>query len=390
MKTRTQSPDGATYCDISPQVDDIYNRIAWQEIKSDKLGFIRKICIGIPRIWYFSSTSRKTLAAEFLGWPLLLLAVLGTPALLLRRPNYLPILLPLVFTTLAFAAVQCHYRYSMPIAGLLITYSAAGLLTILGKPFGPLGRRGARGRAKPAKERLTSLSYFFPAHNEVDNIGLVVDDALRILPDVANEFEIIIVDDGSTDGTREAADALVEQHPQVRVVHHETNKGYGGALQSGFAASRFDYIAFTDGDRQFDLSDINRFVEEIADCDHVIGYRRKRVDPIIRTINAKAYKALVRLVLGLGVRDIDCAFKLFRADQVKGIKLRSSGALISAEMLTKLALSGALIKEVPVTRLPRVMGEQSGAKLKVILRMFGELPSLYLSILRQPPNPVKD
>lgn len=221
--------------------------------------------------------------------------------------------------------------------------------------------------------RLSSLSVFFPCHNEVENIERVVARALEVLPEVADEFELIIVNDGSDDGTRELADELAQTHAQVRAAHHEKNRGYGGALQSGFAASRYDYIFLTDGDGQFDIGEITKLIDLLPEADMSVGWRIKRADSFIRLVNAKAYCTMIRLLFGLTVKDIDCAFKLIPRRVIEAVDLHSEGALISAELLIKARHAGFTHAQVGVNHYPRLAGEQSGAKLSVILRMFREL-----------------
>ena len=159
--------------------------------------------------------------------------------------------------------------------------------------------------------RVVRLSYFFPAHNEEANLEGLVREALETLPRIADTFEIIAVNDGSKDRTREIADRLAAEHPGVvRAIHHERNRGYGGALRSGFEAARFDLLCFTDGDRQFRVADLARLTARMAEPDGpdvVAGYRIKRADPFIRIAYARTYKLANRIFFGLRVRDVDCA-----------------------------------------------------------------------------------
>jgi len=226
----------------------------------------------------------------------------------------------------------------------------------------------------PHQPKLAGISFFFPAHNEQDNIRPMVTGALGFLPHITPNFEIIVVNDGSSDQTSNVAHALAKQHTQVRVVDHEANLGYGAALKSGIRAARYPWIFFTDGDRQFDITELPLLLDALQEENSaVIGYRIKRSDPGHRTINAFLYKSLIRLLFGLNVRDIDCAFKLLKTDNVQTIPLKSDGALISAEMLIRLKRRGVKILEVGVHHYPRLTGRQSGANIKVVLRMFCEL-----------------
>jgi glycosyltransferase involved in cell wall biosynthesis len=218
--------------------------------------------------------------------------------------------------------------------------------------------------------RVARLSYFFPAHNEEANLEGLVDEALATLPLLAETFEVIAVDDGSRDATPSIADDLAARHPGVvRAVHHPTNLGYGAALRSGFAASRYELVAFTDGDRQFHVADIGRLAARLSADDApdvVVGFRIKRADPVIRTAYARAYRLANRIFFGLKVTDVDCACKLFRRDALEGIHVESDGAFFSAELLIKLGAAGRTIAEVGVPHYPRTAGSATGAKPSVI------------------------
>lgn len=220
--------------------------------------------------------------------------------------------------------------------------------------------------------RVARLSYFFPAHNEEANLAGLVEEALATLPSLADAFEIIAVNDGSRDQTGAIADELAAAHPGVvRAIHHPTNLGYGAALRSGFAAARYDLVAFTDGDRQFRIEDLGRLTARLAEADApdvVAGYRIKRADPIIRTIYAKAYRLANRVFFGLTVTDVDCACKLFRREVLDGLRVESGGAFFSAELLIKLRAAGRAVVEVGVPHYPRTAGSPTGAKPQVILR----------------------
>jgi glycosyltransferase involved in cell wall biosynthesis len=220
--------------------------------------------------------------------------------------------------------------------------------------------------------RLPELSYFFPAHNEEANLEPLVAEALATLPTLADRFEIIAVNDGSTDATAGIADRLASEHPDVvRAVHHPTNLGYGAALRSGFRAARYAHVAFTDGDRQFHVEDLGRLTERMAATDRpdvVVGFRIKRADPFVRTAYARMYKLANRTWFGLRVRDVDCACKLFRREALEGIRVESGGAFFSAELLIKLEASGRSVAEVGVPHYPRTAGSQTGARVSVVWR----------------------
>jgi glycosyltransferase involved in cell wall biosynthesis len=234
----------------------------------------------------------------------------------------------------------------------------------------------------PAPARLPELSYFFPAHNEEPNLEPLVEEALATLPSLADRFEIVIVDDGSRDATPRIADRLAAAHPDVvRAVHHPTNLGYGAALRSGFRASRYGHIAFTDGDRQFRVADLGRLSARMAAADRpdvVVGFRIKRADPFVRTAYARIYRFANRVWFGLRVTDVDCACKLFRREALDGVRVASGGAFFSAEMLIKLRASGRTVVEVGVPHHPRTAGSQTGAKVSVVWRAVKDFWSLRL------------
>ena len=236
--------------------------------------------------------------------------------------------------------------------------------------------------------RLPELSYFFPAHNEESNLEPLVDEALATLPSLADRFEIVIVDDGSRDGTGAIADRLVTDHPGiVRVVHHPVNRGYGAAIRSGLRAARFAFVAFTDGDRQFKVADLGRLTERMSRADApdvVIGFRIKRADPLIRTIYARSYRLANRLFFGLRATDVDCACKLFRREALAGIRVESGGAFLSAELLIKLRARGRSVVEVGVPHYPRTAGSPTGAKPQVIVRAVRDFWSLRLRLWASP------
>jgi len=233
------------------------------------------------------------------------------------------------------------------------------------------GARASEATGSTAR-RVKELSFFFPAHNEEANLEALVDEALGALPELAEKFEIIAVDDGSRDRTPALADELAGKHPDVfRVVHHPTNLGYGAALRSGFGATRFGLIAFIDGDRQFRVADVARLTERFAAADApdvVVGYRIGRADPLIRRWYARIYHLSNRVFFGVRVRDIDCACKLFKREALVPVRISSGGAFFTAELLIKLRYEGRRLAEVGIPHYPRTAGSQTGAKPKVVLR----------------------
>jgi glycosyltransferase involved in cell wall biosynthesis len=225
------------------------------------------------------------------------------------------------------------------------------------------------------------LTFFFPAFNEEENVAETVRRALdEIGPLVDGSIEVLIVDDGSTDRTPQIADELAAADPRVRV-HHQANRGYGGALRAGFAHASGELICFSDGDLQFDLREMGRLLDRLNDrarkpVDVVIGYRIKRRDPPHRIFIAKTYNAIASVVFGLRVRDIDCAMKLFRRKVFDGLPLGTDSPFLSAEMLIKLKARGERIAQVGVTHYPRAAGTNTGASFRKILRTFRDIARL--------------
>jgi glycosyltransferase involved in cell wall biosynthesis len=224
------------------------------------------------------------------------------------------------------------------------------------------------------------LTFFFPAFNEEENLAETVRRALdEIGPLVDGSIEVLAIDDGSTDRTPELADALAADDPRVRV-HHQPNRGYGGALRAGFENARGELIGFSDGDLQFDLREMSRLLDRLADSsrpvDAVIGYRLKRRDPPHRIFIAKTYNAVVSVLFGLRVRDIDCAMKLFRREVFDGLRLETDSPFLSAELLIKLRARGERMAQVGVTHYPRAAGTNTGASFRKILRTFRDIGKL--------------
>jgi glycosyltransferase involved in cell wall biosynthesis len=222
-----------------------------------------------------------------------------------------------------------------------------------------------------------SLSLVLPAHNEADNIREVVTRALTVLPAFTDAIEIIIVNDGSRDATPGIATELATADARVLVVHHQRNRGYGAALRSGFAASTGDYVMFMDADRQFDIADIRLLSPFVADFDIVAGFRMERSDPIHRRVFAEVFNVTVRVLFGVHLRDIDCAFKIFRGDLLRELELTSPGALINTEIQAKLRRRRARLAQVGVHHYPRVAGSATGGSPRVIARAMRETIRLW-------------
>jgi len=234
----------------------------------------------------------------------------------------------------------------------------------------------SKNRLDSNKESAVSVSVFFPCYNEQDNVTRTTEQALDVLERLDIDFEIIIVDDGSSDATGQIAEKLAEQYSRVKVVHHNTNLGYGAALQSGFKAATRELVFYTDGDGQFDINEMPALLPLMEQYDIVSCYRLNRQDPFLRKLNGWCWTKLVCLLFGMKISDIDCAFKLYKRKIFDDIELLSTGALIDTEILARAAKKGYRITQKPVHHYPRTAGEQTGANFRVILRAFKELLKL--------------
>lgn len=225
-----------------------------------------------------------------------------------------------------------------------------------------------------------SLSLVLPAHNEEANIEIVVTEALDMLPHYAGEFEIIVVNDGSRDRTGEIVDALAAGDRRVRAIHHPRNRGYGGALTTGFQAATGDYVMFMDADRQFNIADLGLLAPFVGNFDIVAGFRMERNDPFHRRVFAEIFNLAVRILFGVHLRDIDCAFKVFHGDLLRSIELTAPGALINTEIQAKARRQGATLEQVGVHHYPRVAGMATGGNWRVIARAMKETIHLWWSM----------
>lgn len=232
---------------------------------------------------------------------------------------------------------------------------------------------------------MPSLSISFPAYNEEANIGQAVQDALCVAARLTDDYEVIVVDDGSADQTAEAVRDLERQHPQVRLIEHEVNKGYGAAVFDGLVGGTKEWAFFTDGDLQFVLDEVEKLWAVREEGDLIIGYRAPRQDPFVRKLNGFGWTWLTNVLFGYVSRDVDCAFKLIRRQALNAVAphVASRGATFSAEFLVRAKKMGYRFQEVPVTHLPRKAGSQTGAKMSVILRAFKEMALFRVKMWRE-------
>jgi glycosyltransferase involved in cell wall biosynthesis len=216
--------------------------------------------------------------------------------------------------------------------------------------------------------KLSSLTAFFPCYNEEANVARMVAHVAEVLPKLAKKYEILIIDDGSTDKTGKIADRIAKRHEHVRVIHHPKNLGYGASLRTGIAEAQYEWVFFTDGDMQFDVAQLEEFITHTKQFQVIIGFRKTRADGNVRALNARLFKMYIDLLFRLDVKDIDCAFKLFRRKLVQSLHLQSTGAFTSAEMLYRLKKRGEKFKQLAVDHYPRQFGTPTGNHPKVIIK----------------------
>jgi len=228
---------------------------------------------------------------------------------------------------------------------------------------------------------IEKLSVFLPSYNESENIKEVILAVKKVLEEVAGEWELLIIDDGSKDGTGEIAKSLSLAEPRIKVITHKTNLGYGATLSTGFNSSNYPWIAFIDSDGQFDFAEITEFIKKQKEtgADLVIGYYKKRSASVFKILTSKIWEFTVYALFGLKVRDIDCGFKLISKKVVDTISPLESqrGAFISSELLIKAKKADFRIVQVPVTHYSRTKGAGTGRNLDVIIKSFTDLFRLW-------------
>lgn len=219
-----------------------------------------------------------------------------------------------------------------------------------------------------------TLSVFFPAYYDEKNIDKVVHKAVEVLEELnLKDYEVTIIEDGSPDGTGEVADELAKQYPKVKVIHHEKNKGYGATLREGFTTAKMDYVFYTDGDNQFDLEELKKFVALIPFSDIIVGYRKKKQYSVYRKITSFVYNLILKWVFDIEYLDIDCAFKVIKRDLFDKIEIKTKDAFIDAEIMIQANRLGYTSTELGVKHLPRVDGVSTAARPSIILKTIKEI-----------------
>ncbi|MGH7818639.1 MAG: glycosyltransferase family 2 protein [Candidatus Binatia bacterium] len=220
------------------------------------------------------------------------------------------------------------------------------------------------------------LAVVMPAYNEEANIASAVRAAVTAASALTDDYEVVVVNDGSRDRTAERMEEEARANPRVRLISFAENRGFGAAVKTALKAAEKPLVFYTDSDLQFDLAEIGKLVARIDECPVVIGWRENRQDHWLRLLNAWAWGRLQYVLFGLDVHDIDCGFKLFRREVIQQMEMRSNGAFLSTEILLRAQAAGHRICEVPVRHYPRQAGSPTGANLRVILRAFKELWAL--------------
>jgi len=233
--------------------------------------------------------------------------------------------------------------------------------------------------AHTSDEKLSSLSIIVPAYNEEESLARVVSDCVCVGRSIARKLEVIIVNDGSTDGTGEVAKRLMAEFPEVRVIEHGRNRGFGAAQKTGFRNARYDFVTLVPADNQFDVRELRKYLPHIAHSDMVLGYRVKRFDRLHRRINTRLFRLTLRLLFGVKLRDVNWV-KLFRRRVIDGLELFSDGIGVDAEMVVKALRKGCVVAEVPVTYRPRTTGVSTGDRPKNVIRTLVDLLILYRDI----------
>jgi glycosyltransferase involved in cell wall biosynthesis len=233
--------------------------------------------------------------------------------------------------------------------------------------------------------RAPSITVFFPAYNDEGSIALMVERALALLPRFTDDYEVIVVNDGSSDGTAEILNALERAQPHVRVIHHPKNRGYGGALRTGFLNATKDLVFYTDGDGQYDVNELARLIPLLtAEVDVVNGYKRKRSDSRRRIVLGALYKRLARLLFRLPIRDVDCDFRLMRRGAIQSIELLSTSGVVCTEIIYKLHRAGYRFRETPVHHYPRLHGASQFFTLRRVAKTAFDFFGLWLQMVVLP------
>jgi len=243
--------------------------------------------------------------------------------------------------------------------------------------------------ARSRRAHASSLSLVLPAYNEAEGIAQAVREADEALRQLVRRYEILVVDDGSRDATAAVVQSLQPRFPRVRLLRHAANRGYGAALRTGFRAAAFANVAFTDADCQFDLSDLGYLLPLAGHYPVVVGFRRDRQDPWLRRFYSWGYNVLIRWLLGTGVRDCDCALKIFRREALACLLPQSNGFFVNAEMITRARQLGYAVAEVGVRHRRRQRGASKVSLAEIPKTLGTLLPFWWSEVVRPRRRPVR-
>ena len=225
-----------------------------------------------------------------------------------------------------------------------------------------------------------SISAFFPVYNDAGTIELMINRLKQVLEETTKDYEIIIVNDGSEDNSAEIADQLAKKHKNIKVIHHEKNKGYGGALKTGFKNVTKDLVFYTDGDAQYNALELKRLLPHINDHHVVNGYKLNRGDGILRKILGTTYNHTVRFIFNLKVKDVDCDFRLMHSKIFKNINLKTDTGMICVEMMKKIENQNYKIKNIPVNHYPRTYGRSQFLRPKRVIKTMKGVLDLWVNL----------
>jgi glycosyltransferase involved in cell wall biosynthesis len=232
------------------------------------------------------------------------------------------------------------------------------------------------------RRRPHSITVFFPAYNDSGTIAKMVEDALAVLPTLSDDYEVLVINDGSADETHAILDELAQRSTRVRVIHHAQNRGYGAALRTGFQAASKDLIFYTDGDGQYDARELAKLWPLLTDkVDIVNGYKIKRADKRRRKVIGGIYNQVARALFRLPVRDVDCDFRLIRRNAIEGIEMVSSSGVICVEMVRKLHAARCRFVEAPVNHYPRTHGQSQFFTPRRVARTALDFFALWLKLV---------
>lgn len=230
-------------------------------------------------------------------------------------------------------------------------------------------------------EKLSSVSFFCPAYYDEKNLSKLIPKVDKLLKEIANKYEIVIVEDGSPDKTGEVADLLAEKFKNAKVIHHKKNMGYGGALKDGFENAKYDYVMYTDGDNQYDVNEFKQAVPLLKYADVVSGYAKKKAVNFRRKLQSIIFNWLVIILFLIRIKDINCSMKIYKKKVLDSMEIMSLSAFIDAEMIIKAKQNGFKIVQFPVTHYPRSSGIEGGSKMSVIMPTIKDMIKFRLGLL---------